>query len=204
MPRQLIQKAAQRLGFDVARLDPGNAYALALEMGTSYAATVRHLSDMRLITASWRDLLLKTPPQVIKRSLGGLEAVADSWRDVWLVRNRQDDYELDVQEGDAVVIEAPEVPSNGYLWQLTSLPDGLALVREDYRDASEAEVLGAHGTHRFLFRVDEPGHRQVRLELRRPWQSSASPAEERRVVIAAEPRPVAGIVQPRLLVPAGA
>lgn len=204
MPRRLVEATLSRLGLQTNRLDAEGAYALSLELGTSYAATVRHLADMRLLSSQQRDRLLRTAPQAIKRALGALDAVADAWRDVWLVRPAQPDRELGVREGDALWVELPEAPSSGYRWQPAAVPEGLSLVRDEYRAPSEAPALGGRGTHRFLFRVDAAGERQMRLEMRRPWQREAVPAEEHRVRIAAEPKPTAGVVSPRLLIGAGA
>jgi Zn-dependent peptidase ImmA (M78 family)/predicted secreted protein len=203
MPKRLVEQTIKKLGVQIGRLDAAGAYALALELGTSYAATVHHLTDMHLLVAAHRDRLLKTAPQAIKRSLGAADVAADAWRDVWLVHSPPS-LQVDVQEGDAVVVEVPEVPSSGYLWQPAILPEGLALMRDEYREPDGSEALGSQGAHRFLFRVEAPGSTEVRLELRRPWQQGAAPAEECRVEIIAEPRPAAGVVNPRQLVTAGA
>lgn len=204
MPRRLVNVALDRLGLQADRLDPEGAYALALELGTSYAATVRHLADMCLLSGHDRDRLLGTPPQAIKRAMGGLDAAADAWRDVWMVHAPGPDLQLEVQEGDAVVIEVPEAPSSGYLWQAANPADGLSLVRDEYHGTDDTHLLGGRGVHRFVFRVESAGRRQVRLELRRPWQRGVAPVEERQVEIAAEPKPAPGIVQPRLLAAVGA
>lgn len=204
MPKRLVEVTLDKLGLRAGQLSPEGAYALALELGTSYTATVHHLADMRLLSEGNRDVLLGTPPQAIKRSLGASDVIADTRRDVWLVRPPQPDLRLSVQEGDAVVIEVPETPSSGYLWLPARVEDGLSLVRDEYRGPDASTVLGGRGAHRFVFRVESAGLRQVRLEMQRPWLSGAVPAEERRLEIAAEPRPASGVVHPRVLAPTGA
>lgn len=197
MPRRLVQGTLAALGLRAESLDAAGAYALALEMGTSYAATIHHLANLGLLTSAARDRLLKIVPQAVKRQLEALDAAADTRKNVWVVRPPSRGREVNPQEGDAVVVEVPETPSTGYVWGPTDLPDGLALVRDEYRGPDE-RVLGGRGHHRFVFRVEAPGRRSLRLEMRRPWQPQA-PAEEYGLDIVAEPAPVSGIVQPRLL-----
>ena len=197
MPAPLVQRSLEALGLRAATLDPPGAYALALELGASYAATVRRLADLRLIDEALRDRLLRVTPWAIKRALGGLDAAASARRNVWVVRPAQAARPIWPCAGDAVVVEVPEAPSSGYLWQVAQLSSGLALVREEYRP-DHGDALGGRGTHRFLFRVDAAGRREVRLELRRPWQPGA-PAESFRVDVAAEPAPGPGIVDPAAL-----
>ena len=99
----------------------------------------------------------------------------------------------------------PEAPSSGYRWQLAEMPDGLALVRDEYRPPEAhgvAEpVLGGRGQHRFLLRIDTAGRRAIRWELRRPWQRDAA-AETFAVAIAADLGPTTGVVLPHQLVSA--
>ncbi len=200
MPRQLMQTKIQAVGLSPRLLNAEGAYTLALELGTSYAATVHHLTDTRLIPASRREELLNVAPQEIKRTLGAFDALADSWRDVRVVRPDQAGTAVRVQEGDALVVEVPETPSSGYLWETTTLPGGLTLVRDEYRAPNGDDLLGGRGTHRFLFRADGPGQREVRLDLRRPWQQRAAPTEVRHLGVAVEAKPVPGIVNPDILV----
>lgn len=201
MPRELVRRSLSKLGLDPVTLNPQGAYGLALEFGTSYEATVRHLADMRLIPAPRRDFLLRTAPQRVKRALGALDALADPRRDVWIVHTPQGEPQAGVQEGDAVVVEVQDVPSSGYLWQPTSVSDGLFLVRDEHRRPSRRDLLGGSSVHRFFFRVQNAGHAKVRFALRRPWQPTA-PAEETLVEVNAESRPTAGVVNPLALVEA--
>ena len=105
-----------------------------------------------------------------------------------------------VLEGDAVVLEVPETPSSGYLWQLPAAPAGLALMRDEYQ-ALDGDALGGRGWHRFLFRVEASGHFDMVLEMRRPWQRGTA-AQTAHVAVTARPQPTSGIVQPGLLVAA--
>lgn len=197
MPKRLVVATLAGLGLEAPRLQPAGAYALALELGTSYEATVRHLADMHLIVAAHRDRLLRSTPQAIKRELGAVDVMADSWKDTWVIRPSRPAWIVSALEGDAVIMELPAAPSSGYLWEAIALPDSLEFVRDEYRPEDEA-ALGGEGTHRFYFRVEGAGRRHVRLEMRRPWQRAA-PAEAVEVEITAAPGPTAGIVQPNQL-----
>lgn len=205
MPQRLVAATLAGLGFQADQLTPEGAYAVALELGTSYQATVCHLATMNLISATQRDRLLRSTPQAIKLQLGGVEAMADSWKDVWVVRPSRPDWEIGALAGDALLIEIPEAPSSGFRWQLAEVPDGLALVRDEYHppevQGHADPILGGRGQHRFLLRIDTAGRREVRWELRRPWQRDEA-AETFAVAIAADAGPTAGIVLPHQLVSA--
>jgi predicted secreted protein len=202
MPRRLVMASVAQLGLNVAELDADGAYALALAMGTSYAATIHHLGDTGLIDRATRDRLARVPPQRIKRGLSTPGATGDAWKDIRVVRLRNGEVgrEVRAEQGDAVVVEVPEVPSSGYVWEAASLSSGLALAADEYR-APEMPALGGRGWHRFLVRVDGAGHQLLRLDLRRTWQAGP-PEESIQVDITAEPVPTPGIVEPRVLVPA--
>lgn len=200
MPKRLVLDTLTALGLHPDTLDADGAYALALTLGTSYAATVRHLADMGVLTMRQSEQLLRVTPQAIKRALGGSDVAADAWKDVHRIPVTRPATGVAALEGDALVLEVPEVPSSGYVWQVPAPPAGLTLIRDEYR-ALDSDELGGRGWHRFLFRVDAPGRWDVILEKRRPWQRGA-PVETARVAVATAPQPTPGIVQPRLLVAA--
>ena len=202
MPYQLVDALLGELGLPAHQLSAEDVYALSLEMGTSYAATVGHLANLKRLARTRRDQLQRVSPQAIKSALGALGTIADAWKNAWLVRSHRSDLKVTPLQGDAVVVEVPEAPSSGYLWQPTSVPSGITLVHDEYR-APDGEALGGRGLHRFMFRVDAPGRRRLHLEMRRPWQSGAA-AEVFEVDIAADPQPTVGLVQPRLFAESGA
>ncbi len=172
MPRQLVTASLARLGLSAARLDAEGAYAPVPAMETSYVATVHHLGDMRLIDQATRDRLARILPQRIKHGLGGPGATEDAWKDIHVVRMRGDERGRDVRakQGDALVIEASEAPSSGYVWEAAAVAPGLVLVGDEFL-APDAPTLGGRGWHRFIIRVDAPGHQSLRLDLRRPWET---------------------------------
>jgi len=204
MPKRLVLSTLGSLSLGADTLSADGAYTLSLELGTSYAATVRHLVDMRLLSSRRSGQLLKVPPQMIKQEIAGPGVAADAWKDVHRVRVARpaadSGIEVAVLEGDAVVLEVPETPSSGYLWQLPTAPAGLALMRDEYQTL-DGDALGGRGWHRFLFRVEASGHFDMVLEMRRPWQRGTA-AQTAHVAVTARPQPISGIAQPGLLVAA--
>jgi len=202
MPRLLVETTLAMLRTTGQALDERTVYALSLELGTSYEATVHRLHGLRLITARLRDKLLNTKPHSIKQSLGDMDVAADPWRDIRLIGPWLRERVVDAVEGDVVVLELPEIPSSGFLWQTTGVPDILNLVRDEYRPTSEDE-LGGSGIHRFVFSVLGSGAYPLRLELSRPWQSQMT-VEVRNIDVVAQSKPVRGVVHPDVLVGAAA
>lgn len=202
MPRRLVDTTIERLNLLPARLDQQGVYALALELGTSYTATVRHLGGMGLISRALRDRLLRITPQAIKQALGDIEVAADAWKDIRLVGPTRGTGMVQAQAGDVLIVEVPEIPSSGYLWRAADVPRIFNLVRDEYRPPVP-DALGGQGVHRFVFQVLGAGRQPIRLELGRPWQPGRT-VETRNVEVVVEPQPAPGIVQPSLLVGAAA
>lgn len=82
------------------QLTPGGAYRLALELGTSYQATVNHLGDLRLIASS-----------SVKDALGARTAAPDLRRDVWQIDPARDPAPVRAAAGDLLVVDLEETPS---------------------------------------------------------------------------------------------
>lgn len=202
MPKRLVSSMMSMLGISPETLDERSAYALSLELGTSYSATVRHLSGLKIITSKQRVRLLDATPQSIKRTIGDADLTSDPWRDVRLVAVRAEGRSVGAMQGDVVAFELPEIPSSGYLWRPVDVPGFLGFVRDEYRPNS-TEALGGNGVHRFVFSVTGSGENRIRLELARPWQSGRT-VEVRDVNIVAAPKPGSGVVDPLVLVGAAA
>lgn len=202
MPKRLVESTLDIIGLTSRKLDARAVYTLSLELGTSYSATVRHLSGLKRITAKHRDALLKTTPHSIKQSLGHGDVTADSWKDVRLINPIGRTRSVVVTEGDVLVVELPEAPSSGYLWQPVGIPSIVALLQDEYQPLFP-NAIGGSGIHRFVFSIRRFGHQHIRLELGRPWQPG-QPAEIQDIDLLAEPIPQSGIADPDMLVGAAA
>jgi Zn-dependent peptidase ImmA (M78 family)/predicted secreted protein len=200
MPRELVERGLARLRVRAADIDPALAYRLALELGTSYQATVHHLGDLKRITSTHRRSLLAASPASIKEALGARETGEDLRRDVWQIDPRRDASPVQAVAGDLLVVEMEETPSSGYLWSI-AVPDGISLLTDDWRSA-EVDEIGGAGVRRFFLRLDEPGASTIRIEKRRPWLGAV--ADYHHLKVQARHRPQAGIVEPRQLLPAAA
>jgi Zn-dependent peptidase ImmA (M78 family) len=200
MPRKLIEETGNRLGLDFSRLDGPDTYALALELGTSYEATVRHLRDMRRIDSPQRVSLLEIQPRRIKQELGS--GLATNLRkDVWLVQPSRNVERVFPSQGDTLIFALPETPSSGYIWRPSSIPTWLEPIGDEYL-APSGGLIGGRGERRLLYRVDGPGRQQVELLMGRPWQPDIV-ADTFQVEVISQPQPETGPAAPELLAAAG-
>jgi predicted secreted protein len=88
--------------------------------------------------------------------------------------------EVPAADGRAFV-RLPEIPTSGYVWQVSELPEGLRLAAERYSQAGTPKVAGGSGEHIFELDVLAPGSWEAAFELRRPWDRE--PLERRRVIV---------------------
>jgi len=199
MPRSLVRAGLSELSLRASDLTPEGAYALSLRLSTSYSATVHHLADMQLITRERANQLLRVFPQAVKQSLGALDVLSDSRKNVWLLRNdRTYPAPLEVQEGDALVLDLDEILSSGYVWQAATAPSGIKFVRDEYRGLNDGEVGGACA-HRFVYRAETNGRRSLVFEMRRPWQTDSPAVDNVRVDVEVQPKPASGLIDPSVL-----
>jgi inhibitor of cysteine peptidase len=85
--------------------------------------------------------------------------------------------EIETSIGEEFEVELEAVPTSGFQWQVARVdPARVRLVSDDIEVTSER--IGGPALQRFRFEALEPGEAELRLELRRPWESKP-PAEER-------------------------
>jgi Zn-dependent peptidase ImmA (M78 family)/predicted secreted protein len=191
MPKRLVISAVKELGIDLRGLTPDLAYRLALELGTSYRATVHHLGDLRMVSSAARRVLLETAPAKIKEALGARRVVTDLNRDVWHVdRIPRSDRPIRAKPGDLLAVDLAGASSTGYLWS-PELPDGISMLGEDYSPPPPGE-LGGSANQRLWLRIEASGHAVVIFERRRPWQDA--PASRTELRVEAVERPVPGLL----------
>jgi predicted secreted protein len=88
-----------------------------------------------------------------------------------------------VQPGDLVEVRVDENASTGYQWEIASKPTGVDLVSSSVESASSP---GASAVRVLGFRVSAETEGVLKLELRRPWQTGATPEATFQVQIAAD------------------
>ncbi len=74
---------------------------------------------------------------------------------------------LTVAVGAKFDIELDPAAADGGIWELPSLPGGVKLVATRF---PEKMTVDAGGMQVFELQADEPGHLQLRFELKRRWQ----------------------------------
>lgn len=116
MPPPLVFETGARHGVtsDASATAPA-VYLTARDMGASYEAAVRQLSNLDIISPSTRDRLLARTPIQIKTELCHGHRPRGAV-DVWPVNLEASGSEVDLTEGDEVVLTLPENRTTGYRW----------------------------------------------------------------------------------------
>ena len=116
MPPPLVFETGARHGVtsDASATGPA-VYLIARDMGASYEAAVRQLSNLDIIGPSTRDGLLARTPMQIKTELCHGHRPRGAV-DVWPVDVGASGGEVNLTEGDEVVLTLPENRTTGYRW----------------------------------------------------------------------------------------
>lgn len=114
MPQPAVLAAAQRIAGSRS-LQPTHAYLIGRALGTSYAGTVRHLLNLRLISRGAAGQWASIPPSKLKRELTGGRAVAGTAH-VHVILPSTVDQVFHVDVGDILVLYIPDT-------QFCSSPD---------------------------------------------------------------------------------
>jgi predicted secreted protein len=116
MPPPLVFETCARQGItsDASATATG-IYLTARDMGASYEAAVRQLTNLDIISPSTRDALLARTPMQIKTELCHGHRPRGAV-DVWPVDLASTGREVQLTEGDEVVVTLPENRTTGYRW----------------------------------------------------------------------------------------
>lgn len=189
MPVQAVNHALIEAGHDRdhPQMAPADVYALSLEFGTSYEATLTQLAVLTKVTwQQTRDLRL--PPIQIKTMLAGRRP-ENARADMWVAHERHRERTFPLRVGDELLIRLPEIPSSGYAWELVdpaALPLSVIEERLDPED-DEQVVLGGIAQRRFHLRAETTGTADVTVRLTRPWESAAADNATFHVTVGAAP-----------------
>lgn len=116
MPPPLVFETCARYGITSDDTATGSAvYLTARDMGASYEAAVRQLANLEIVSLSTRDTLLTHTRAQIKAELCHGHRPRGAV-DVWPVDLRAAGGDVNVIEGDEVVIILPENRTTGYRW----------------------------------------------------------------------------------------
>lgn len=116
MPPPLVFAMCARHGITTDANATGPAvYLVARDMGASYEAAARQLSNLDIISRASRDALLARTPAQVKAELCHGHRPRGAV-DVWPVDLMSTGSEIVVTEGDEVVVTLPENRTTGYRW----------------------------------------------------------------------------------------
>lgn len=116
MPPPLVYETCRRYGVnDSETAAPTGVYQAARDMGTSFEATVRQLSNLGIIDPPTQNRLIRIQPSAIKAGLG-LGHHPKGAVDVWPATFASNDDSFRVTEGDEVLVSLPENRTTGYRW----------------------------------------------------------------------------------------
>jgi len=167
MPRKLLRSGLNHLGLERPR-SAYDVYALSLWLGTSYTATARQLAVTRLAERQDADHWAAIPPRDLKKSLAG-EMVPDDLRnDVWWLDARHHMQPVATRPGDRIVLTLPEIPSSGFSWSFSAVPDSAVVLADSYSDdwepnlalanvhevSKDADLAGALSNRAFVLGID--------------------------------------------------
>jgi inhibitor of cysteine peptidase len=100
-----------------------------------------------------------------------------------IIRKIDQGQNFEISQGDMVSIQLEENPTTGYQWEIKGIDDQVvALQNSEYISASGGNI-GAGGIRIFTFLAKSEGITQVRLVLRRSWESEESAIEHFEVTL---------------------
>lgn len=174
MPRRLVSHCLAGLGLDRPE-SADDAYQLALRLGTSYEATVRHLPNLRFATRGATNEWLRVAPARLKERAGGAWVPTNLRSDLFAIKGRDNGTRLIVRPGDRLLCAFPEIPSSGYTWESRTVPEGFELLDDFYEAIEDSpEVAGAAATRVFAYGVtgaSVPVDSILELRKARPWNA---------------------------------
>lgn len=175
LPKWLFIQHARRHSWQSRDLtDPANVYQLSLRCGASYQATTWALAAHGIITPSAAQQLAEHEPKALKTALLGPLALDDSWADVWVLSEHDNDQFIEGGPNDIFMFTLIEHASAGYLWDDSRLSEtGFTLLGDtSFRGSDE---VGGSSTRVIAARAGAPGTYHVQFAERRPWLTPALP-----------------------------
>lgn len=126
MPLPLVETTLSQLGMQ-GDLSQTDVYQLSLALGSSYAATCVHLSNLKKLDRKAALQMLKIRPQQIKKQLLGGEAGGIGAADIHVARQDHKERRLLLASGDQIRVVLEEGACDESL--AVDLPDGVVVRR---------------------------------------------------------------------------
>lgn len=139
MSQRTMRSGLSHLGIDRPG-DPYDVYALSLWLGTSYTATARQLAITEMVDPGVAQQWTRIPPRNLKLALAGELAPDDLQNDVWWLDADHNMQPVTARPGDRLVLTLEEIPSSGFTWQFTALPDDMHVLADSYSDSWKPQL----------------------------------------------------------------
>ena len=91
--------------------------------------------------------------------------------------------DVQLQQGEKLVVELEEHGTTGYEWHATAEPAEVVAVTSSEFVPPASSAAGAAGRRRIVVTGSRPGTAELELELRRPWEAGRPPRMAQTVAI---------------------
>lgn len=167
-PKRLLLASAQRHGWTKEKLRlPDNIYQLSLRLGISYQAACWALVTCNVLARPEAERLQGTTVKDLKRALAPAPLLTNSWADVWVLTEADNDTFLEAGSDDLFAVHVQDHASAGYVWRLVDANADVEIVHERSPDLDHA--YGARSTRVLYVRFKAPGVHHLVFEHIRPW-----------------------------------
>jgi Zn-dependent peptidase ImmA (M78 family)/predicted secreted protein len=197
MPRRLVMTTLRKNGWNRnGVVSPEQAYMTSRDMGVSYTAAVQQMNTLDIVSAYHLRTLKKCEVKKIKMDLLGGTALDNSRAHIWNPKPTEL-ADLKVSVDDEILVRLPENRTTGFMWHLieqqteSKLQDGdesgpVLIKLDDFlrpeQDAHLAgQLVGEGGERRILLKAIKAGAWAQDLNLIRPFDAAAPPAESIKV-----------------------
>jgi predicted secreted protein len=101
---------------------------------------------------------------------------------VWLITKEDESAFLEGQPDDLFVFRLNEKTGAGYIWDISTLHRrGFAILSDSRTSGSPPDRIGGPVTRTLAAHSPKEPKGEINLALRRPWETSATPAEQLRL-----------------------
>lgn len=194
MPRRLVMTTLRKHGWNRnAEVSPRLAYMASRDMGVSYAAAVQQMATLNVVSADQFRKLKKSEVKKIKMDLLGGFSPDNSRAHVWNPEP-EDMADLRVSVDDEIIVKLPENRTTGFMWAVVepgtepSAPQEggerpVLVMRDEFlapvQDGQDLmnQLVGQGGERRILLKAITAGTWEQDLNLVRPFDTAADPAE---------------------------
>ena len=167
-PRSAILRIAEQHDWSLDQFrDPSCIYQLSLRLGVSFAAACWGLRGSRLIDGELATrIVTETSVRDVKRSIAPTATITDPWADVWRLTESDTGTTLEAGPNDVFVIRLTESASGGFLWDSNGLGSDFEILTEG---STFSDDYGGDSARLVSVRVRKPGHYDLRMRQKRPW-----------------------------------